>query len=135
EEVSHPDSGDDRQPAVSPDGRWIAYRSTRSGTSDLWVRSFEPSYEARRITRLLGPASDPEWLPDGSGLLFTAQNAVQFQTYRLAVKVDSLAVEKESPVLRSPVLPVATFTDPPSRYQRRLGFDLVQSAVSYDPTL
>ena len=135
EEVSHPDSGDDRQPAVSPDGRWIAYRSTRGGTSDLWLRPFEPSYEARRLTRLLGPASDPEWLPDGSGLLFTGQNAVQFQTYRIGAKPDSLPVEHESPELRIPVLPTALFTEPPSRYQRRLGFDIVQSAVSYDPTL
>ena len=72
EEVSHPDSGDDRQPAVSPDGRWIAYRSTRGGTSDLWMRPFEPSFEARRVTRLLGPASDPEWLPGGRGFVASA---------------------------------------------------------------
>ncbi len=135
EEVSHPDSGDDRQPAVSPDGRWIAYRSTRGGTSDLWLRPFGPGFEARRITRLLGPASDPDWLADGSGLLFTAENEVTFQTYRIVVKPESLAVEQEHPSVRVPVLPTTSYPGPTARYERRLGFDLVQSAIAYDPAL
>ena len=135
EEVSRPEAGDDRQPVYSPDGRWIAYRSTRGGTSDLWLRPADPSFEARRVTRLLGPVSDPEWLPDGRALLFTAQHAVQFQTYRMRVNPDSLAIESESPPPRAPVLPRAAFALPASGYQRRIGFDIVQSAVSYDPTL
>ena len=76
ETVSHPDSGDDRQPVYSPDGRWIAFRSTRGGTSDLYVRPAEPSYEARRLTRLAGPAMDPDWLAGSRALLFTAQQAI-----------------------------------------------------------
>ena len=35
-----------RQPVYSPDGKWIAFRSTRHGTSDLYVRHAEPSLEA-----------------------------------------------------------------------------------------
>ena len=135
EEVSHPDSGDDRQPVYSPDGRWIAYRSTRGGTSDLWLRPAAPSYEARRVTRLLGPASDPEWLADSRALLFTAQHAVRFQTYRIRVNPDSLPIETESSRIRQPYLPSAAFAPPALSYQRRIGFDLVQSAVSYDPAL
>ena len=133
--MSRPDSGDDRQPVYSPDGRWIAYRSTRGGTSDLWLRAAEPSFEARRVTRLLGPASDPEWLADGRALLFTAQHEVRFQTYRIRVNPDSLKAEPETQPVRRPYLPHAAFTPAASSYQRRLGFDLVQSAVSYDPAL
>src|SRR5262245_12157337 len=84
------DAYDDRQPAYSPDGKWLAFRSTRSGTSDLWVRPAEPSREARRVTRLQGVASDPDWLPDGRGLLFTAQEAVTFRTWSIAFNPDSL---------------------------------------------
>src|SRR5207249_10385903 len=60
ETVSDPARGDDRQPVYSPDGRWIAFRSTRDGTSDLYLRPAEPGREVRRLTRLVGPAYDPD---------------------------------------------------------------------------
>jgi hypothetical protein len=134
EALSEPPSGDDRQPVYSPDGEWIAFRSTRGGTSDLWVRPSVPSLEARRVTKLQGPASDPDWLSNGSGLLFTAQHEVLFRTYEVRFDPDTLAVEPESLPERIPVLPVAAYEDPSSRYERRLGFDLVQSAIGYDPS-
>uniref|UniRef100_A0A832HZK3 Bacterial surface antigen (D15) domain-containing protein n=1 Tax=Eiseniibacteriota bacterium TaxID=2212470 RepID=A0A832HZK3_UNCEI len=133
EALGDPMRGDDRQPAYSPDGRWIAFRSTRGGTSDLWVRSAEPSREARRVTRLLGPASDPDWLPDGRGLLFTAQSAITFHTYALAFDPDTLRAETEGDVERAPALPVAAFEGAPQRYQRQLGLDLVQNGFAIDP--
>jgi len=133
EAVSHPPVGDDRQPAWSPDGRWIAYRSTRAGTSDLWVRPAEPGREARRVTRLQGLASDPDWLPDGRGLLFTAQEGVTFRTWSVPVAPDSLPVEPEPGSPTHPALPSIAHEEPSRAYQRRLGFDLVQNGVFYDP--
>ncbi len=135
EVVSEPPQGDDRQPVVSPDGRWIAYRSTRGGTSDLWVRAAAPGREARRITRLVGPASDPDWTPDGRGLLFTGQERVEFQTYRVGFDPETLAVEIEADTPRIPALPVVEYTGPTQPYQRRLGLDLVQNGVAFDPGL
>jgi hypothetical protein len=133
EAVSHPAAGDDRQPAYSPDGRWLAYRSTRGGTSDLWLRPAEPSREARRLTRLQGVATDPDWLPDGSGLLFTAQEAVTFRTWSLRFDPDTLRVEAEAEPVRTPALPLVADRSTTRDYQRRLSFDLVQNGVSYDP--
>lgn len=135
EPVSEPPQGDDRQPVYSPDGRWIAYRSTRGGTSDLWVRTAAPSREARRVTRLIGPASDPDWTSDGRGLLFTGQDRVEFQTYRLAFNPETLAVEQEPDVTRVPVLATVEHTGASQPYQRRLGLDLVQNGVAFDPGL
>ncbi len=135
EAVSEPPQGDDRQPVYSPDGRWIAYRSTRGGTSDLWVRAAEPSREARRVTRLVGPASDPDWTPDGRGLLFTGQERVEFQTYRVGFDPESLAVEVEPEPERVPVLAAEVHTGARLPYQRRLGLDLVQNGVAFDPGL
>jgi hypothetical protein len=129
EAVSHPPAGDDRQPAWSPDGQWLAYRSTRGGTSDLWVRPSMPSREARRVTRLQGVATDPDWLPRGDGLLFTAQEAVTFRTWSVRVAPDS--PEAEPP--RDPVLPTIADASRARPYQRRLGFDLVQNGVYFDP--
>ncbi len=135
EPVSRPPRGDDRQPVVSPDGRWIVYRSTRDGTSDLWVRAAEPSREARRVTRMVGPVSDPDWTPDGRGLLFTGQERVEFQTYRMRVAPESLAVESELGEEPAPAPVAAVHTGPGQRYQRRLGLDLVQNGVAFDPGL
>ena len=135
ERMSRPPRGDDRQPVYSPDGRWVAYRSSRVGTSDLWVRGAEPSREARRVTRMVGPVSDPDWTPDGHGLLFTGQERVEFQTYRMRVVPESLAVEVEPGDDPAPAPVAAVHEGPGLRYQRRLGLDLVQNGVAFDPGL
>jgi serine/threonine-protein kinase len=33
----------DQWPAISPDGRWLAYQSTQSGKFEVYVRAFPPS--------------------------------------------------------------------------------------------
>ena len=144
ERLSTPASGDDRQPVYSPDGRWIAFRSTRGGTSDLWIRDAAPCDSARRVTWLRGPASDPDWLANGRGLLYTAQSGITFQTYEVKVQPESLRAEPETPGAASPgpvvasgatpvAHPAATFTGAAEPYQRRLGLDLVQNAIAVDP--
>ncbi len=133
EPVSHPAVGDDRQPAWSPDGQWLVYRSTRGGTSDLWVRPAEPSREARRVTRLQGVATDPDWLPNGSGVLFTVQEAVSFRTWTLSFDPDTLTAESEAEPARTPALPALADRSVARDYQRRLGLDLVQNGVYFDP--
>jgi hypothetical protein len=150
EPISRPVQGDDRQPVYSPDGRWIAFRSTRGGTSDLYVRPAEPSQEARRVTRLVGPAYDPDWIPSGRGLLFTGQDRVEFQAYQIAFDPDSLSPELETPSA-SDSLPlqlaldgaaetrhetaVVYHTGPRRPYERRLGLDLIQNGIAFDPGL
>lgn len=129
ERLSFSGRGDDRQPVWSPDGDWLAFRSTRDGSSDLYVRPAAPAREARRITRLLGPASDPDWTWDGRGLLFTAQDEVTFRTWAIAVTPESLAAEPERPGPAGPVLPLVVHDEPEGRYQRRLGLDLVQNMI------
>jgi hypothetical protein len=133
EMVSDPERGDDRQPVYSPDGHWIAFRSTRGGTSDLWIRGSEPSLEARRVTHLLGPAYDPDWLPSGHGLVFTGQNGIRFHTYALKFNPDTLRAEPELSSPRRAVLPVAVSDEEASKYQRRLSLDLASNAISLDP--
>ena len=135
EPVSFPDRGEDRQPVYSPDGKWIAFRSTRGGISDLWVRHAEPDSAARRVISLWGPASDPDWLPNGSGLVFTAQHAIRFQTFSVRFKPDTLEVEREPGETPRPMPCPDRFADLTKPYERRLGLDLIQNAVSFDPAL
>src|SRR5438094_2307149 len=60
--------GSDRQPRWSPDGRTLAFVSTRDSGAQLWVLPIAGG-DARRVSHVPDGVSDPLWLPDGSGLL------------------------------------------------------------------
>src|SRR5947208_16087396 len=62
--------GSDRQPRWSPDGRTLAFVSTRESGAQLWLLSMGGAGgEARRVSSLADGVSDPVWLPDGTGVL------------------------------------------------------------------
>jgi serine/threonine protein kinase len=58
----------DASPHVSPDGRSIAFVSTRGGGPDVWVASADGS-NPRRVTSL-PVTSGPQWSPDGRSIAF-----------------------------------------------------------------
>src|SRR2546426_6955656 len=60
--------GSDRQPRWSPDGKTLAFISTRDSGAQVWVLPIGGG-DARKVSHLADGASDPLWLPDGSGLL------------------------------------------------------------------
>src|SRR5258705_92795 len=60
--------GSDRQPRWSPDGKTLAFISTREGGAQVWLLPIGGG-DARKLSSLPDGASDPSWLPDGSGLL------------------------------------------------------------------
>ncbi len=59
------------EPAWSPDGRKIAFRSTRNGNRDIYVMNADGSGK-RNLTR--NPAQDrsPSWSPDGRRIAFVS---------------------------------------------------------------
>src|SRR5437763_667561 len=62
--------GSDRQPRWSPDGRTLAFVSTRESGPQLWLLPVGGTGgEARRVSSLADGVSDPVWLPDGTGVL------------------------------------------------------------------
>ncbi|MBI3621432.1 MAG: TolB family protein [Nitrospirae bacterium] len=76
------DAGVDRDPSWSPDGRFIAFTSDRSGNEDIWVveapdlsAASAPRPEPQQLTR--HPANDhyPRWSPDGRRLAFTSNRS------------------------------------------------------------
>lgn len=60
--------GSDRQPRWSPDGKTLAFISTREGGAQVWLLPIGGG-DARKVSSLADGAADPLWLPDGSGLL------------------------------------------------------------------
>ena len=69
--VYQPGSGTVDEPAFSPDGKWLAFNSTESGTSQVYVIPFPPTGAKRQISAAGGV--QPQWRRrDGRELYFLA---------------------------------------------------------------
>jgi len=56
---------------ISPDGRRVAFSSTRNGSSNIWI--CEGGGRERQVTNIAGASTDsPRWSPDGRSLVFTS---------------------------------------------------------------
>jgi len=61
--------GESRYPALSPDGRWLAYSHLEDGVWNLWLRS-ERTGETRRIADVPCNQIEPSWESDSKTLLY-----------------------------------------------------------------
>ncbi len=60
--------GTDRSPRWSPDGKTLAFISTRQGGSQIWSLSLAGG-EAQKVSSLADGVNEFIWLPDGKGFL------------------------------------------------------------------
>ena len=58
----------ERWPAFSPDGRWIAYTSDESGRDEIYLRRYQGASEKRQVSAEGG--TFPVWNPDGRELFY-----------------------------------------------------------------
>jgi len=86
----------DRFPAISPDGRWVAYMSDESGRSEIYVRPFPAAAGKWQVSD--GGGSWPAWSKDGSELIFRSEDGLM----AAAVTVESGSFRADRP------LPVAS---------------------------
>jgi Tol biopolymer transport system component/predicted Ser/Thr protein kinase len=65
----------ERGPALSPDGRWLAYDSDESGQFEIYVRPF-PDVGAGKWLVSSGGGQEPKWSRDGRTLVFLGPESV-----------------------------------------------------------
>ena len=70
------------RPALSPDGRWIAYRSNESRQSEIYVRPFPNVEEGKWLISRDGGIS-PVWGPDGRELFYRSLNEEAMMIVRI----------------------------------------------------
>jgi hypothetical protein len=61
-----------RDPAVSPDGRWLAYSRVKSGAWNLYLLDLGHAAEPRRLTDAACNQLEPAWEPDSKTLLYAS---------------------------------------------------------------
>ncbi|MFE3453500.1 prolyl oligopeptidase family serine peptidase [Nonomuraea sp. NPDC059194] len=80
-------------PAISPDGRWIAYaaatigRKERHPSSAIWVAATDGSSSPKKLTAGTAEDSMPRWAPDSASLFFGSDrmNRGTVQLHRIAL--------------------------------------------------
>ena len=73
-------NGVDRQPVYSPDGRWVAFSSNRSGNLDVWTANRQ-SGAVVRMTDDAAEDYDPAYTPDGKHLLWSSNRSGNFEIW------------------------------------------------------
>lgn len=67
----------DRHPRWSPDGKWLAFESTRDGDAQVFIIPVDGG-EPRKLTALSTGASQPVWSPDGKSIAFVSAVFAEF---------------------------------------------------------
>ncbi|HEX4947116.1 MAG TPA: LpqB family beta-propeller domain-containing protein [Blastocatellia bacterium] len=87
---------DARQPAWSPDGKWIAFQSYRDGNFHLWI--ITP--DGKQLTQLTSGTFDdrePHWSPDGKRIVFASDRGGNYDIWTI-----ELATKKLEQLTRDP---------------------------------
>lgn len=69
-------------PALSPDGRKVAFSISDEGNVDIFVMNLDGS-DLLRLTRHPGVDTNPAWAPGGNSLLFTSDRTGSPQIYQM----------------------------------------------------
>ena len=78
------------EPAVSPDGKWVAFSvrdtdlAANKGRTDVWMAAVDGS-TVRRLTTDPSGDTSPAWSPDGAYVYFASSRGGSSQVWRIAI--------------------------------------------------
>jgi Tol biopolymer transport system component len=72
----------DSDPAISPDGRWVAFESNRGGGLAVWIARLAPEATPRKLTGDHATEGHPAWTADGR-IVFESNREGTFDLYRM----------------------------------------------------
>jgi serine/threonine protein kinase/Tol biopolymer transport system component len=99
-------------PAVSPDGRWLAYVSNESGTNEVYVSPF-PNMGDRRWPISVQGGQEPVWAHSGRELFYRATSGTVAQQ----MSIEVLPGETFRPGARRALFPLTRFVMSSSHQQ------------------
>lgn len=76
------DPGSDSQPAISPNGRWIAFVSDRTGNNDIFVMNVDGTSQIN-ITNDPNDDQSPSWAPDSNLIAFQSNRQGNYEIYSI----------------------------------------------------
>ena len=99
-------------PALSRDGRWLAFVSDQSGRTEVYVRSLEESSEIRQISQ--GGGDEPVWSPDGREVFY--RSYTEGEPHLAAARIETTPVVRVTE--RQNLFPAGSYlnTTPHSNY-------------------
>jgi Tol biopolymer transport system component len=75
-----PTSRDQVAPAISPDGKRIAFESDRSGLKEVWMANLDGS-DAVQLSNFHALTGSPRWSPDGRSIAFDSRASGEAALY------------------------------------------------------
>lgn len=104
---------DDTSPALSPDGRWLAFTSNRAGPWDLYLLDLQTG-EVSRLTNTQYYESSPSWSPDG--------NLIAYESYVQDSEIIIQSVFDDQTLINLSEHPAADYQPAWSPMGRQLAF-------------
>jgi dipeptidyl aminopeptidase/acylaminoacyl peptidase len=122
------------EPALSPDGRMLAYTLRETdlaadrGRSDIWLKDIDGGTEARRFTTSEENDTAAAWAPDGAGVFFLSSRSGSAQVWFLAIAGGEASQVTDLPV------DVAGFRVSPKGDRLALALDVFPDCADLDCT-